>query len=121
METLYDRSFDTWQAAQKAATDWGEEFGYTFAIHTKKPNATEPTVIIFRCSKGRPFVTSQRKHVPDSKRRQTSTQKTMCKYRFKLTLQGYSQKWVVCRIKGDTANQHNHPPGNKAVLSSSSS
>ncbi|KAJ4307835.1 hypothetical protein N0V84_012465 [Fusarium piperis] len=69
---LFGRYFATFEEAKEAIDSVARDVGMALVIHQKKPNASNPTRITLRCSKGRAFVPVA-KHAHESKRRGTST------------------------------------------------
>ena len=106
MESLLNRTFPTFQAAQTACDELARTDGYALVVAVKQPNAANPTSIYLRCSKGRKYVNCSNEAIV--KRRRTSTQMTQCPFRLVLRLDRLQTTWSVSRPSAG-AGTHNHP------------
>ncbi|KAL6862238.1 hypothetical protein J3F83DRAFT_762571 [Trichoderma novae-zelandiae] len=104
MESLFGRSFDSPEEARAAIDAVAQSLGYSFTKHRSRPTSVE-----FRCSKGRSFKSQQNPDLPESRRRQTSSQMTGCPYKLVVSRHNTGGPWVIRRTRNDDSNQHNHP------------
>ncbi|KAM4058813.1 hypothetical protein HRG_008297 [Hirsutella rhossiliensis] len=103
MESLLNRTFPSFQAAQAACDTVARTNGYALSVAAKKPNAAEPSYVYLRCSKGRKYV--DRGNEAIANRRKSSTQMTACPFRLILKLDRLQISWAVSCPR----DSHNHP------------
>ncbi|PHH80920.1 hypothetical protein CDD80_5840 [Ophiocordyceps camponoti-rufipedis] len=104
MEALEDQTFPSWTVAAEACHATAKAGGYALAVACKRPNAHNPSYVLFRCSKGRQYSSSANPNIPECKRRQTMTKKTGCPFRVALKLKSATGLWSI-RV---TDEEHNH-------------
>jgi hypothetical protein len=104
MESLFGRDFASPEDARVAIDAAAQQAGYSFTKHRSRPNSVE-----FRCSKGRNFKSQQNPDLPESRRRQTSSQMTGCPFKLVVSRQHPLAPWVIRRTRNDESNEHNHP------------
>lgn len=103
MESLLNLTFSSLVEAQAACDNAARSQGFALAIATKKPNATEPSYVCLRCSKGRKYTSRGNEAI--AKRRKTSTQMTECPFRLILKLNKIQQAWSITQ---SSTLSHNH-------------
>ncbi|KAL7813587.1 hypothetical protein V8C44DRAFT_349027 [Trichoderma aethiopicum] len=104
MESLFGRDFASPEDARAAIDAAAQSAGYSFTKHRSRPNSVE-----FRCSKGRNFKSQQNPDLPESRRRQTSSQMTGCPCKIVVSRQHALARWVIRRTRNEDSNGHNHP------------
>ena len=106
MEDLLDERYDTLEEAHRAALQAARAQGFAINLRKYHPSKESATKALYSCDKSRRFVSSADVDLHPSRRRNTSSQKTNCPFRFWIKLHPDKKMWA---IQPPTNNTHNHP------------
>ena len=108
----YGTVYDTLEQLIESCKSHAVVNGYALVIEYKKPNATNPTRVVLRCSRGRSYRPNKRSEKTDeSKKRQGSSQMCGCPVMLAGRKRQNDSKWVTEAYQGtaDTSHEtHNH-------------
>jgi hypothetical protein len=112
--TLMSSIYNTFNEADSALQSHAFANGYSLRSQMHYPDTENPTRVTYQCSKGRRPGQRASNHgdTHSSKKRQTSSQRTNCRYRVNLKLRG--SVWVCEAIASrglgpSRHSSHNHP------------
>ena len=115
MESLFQETFTSLNAAQHACDQVARNEGFALAIRNKKPNALKPRYVLLRCSQGRKPPTTHEDDESynknrDEKRRRTTTQMKDCPFRVTLKFDQVSSCWTVSCTPESSSHNHEFAP-----------
>ena len=108
IEQLKDCSWESLEVAILDIKEAAKASSQCLAIKDKRPNATYPLRVIWRCAKGRTFKSRSNYDINDQRRRNTTSQMEGCPYKVQLTRKTIQDPWIFIGSTTDKTSTHNH-------------